>query len=186
MQQYEKEFLKFHILAIVRDVMLFTMCLIALISPVHVISAGNRAFSFFELLADTFLAFSNFAKLDLLSVNWLALITTLLLLVSTFIAAARIIKGIAAFIDWDMYVIDTYDKVFDDPRGAFAGNFLLTTLLFFSLLSAIISFFLSTMYCYWNYLPFILHLFVVLVTNSMMHRVARSVKLQVIYDRFCK
>ena len=186
MQQYEKEFLKFHILALVRDVMLFTMCLIALMSPIHVISAGNRAFSFFELLMDTYLAFSNFAKLNFLSVNWLALIATLLLLISTFVAAARIIRGIAAFIDWDMYVIDTYDKVFDDPRGAFAGNFLLTTLLFFSLLSVIISVFLSTMYVYGEMISFILHLFVVLVTNTMMHRVARSVKLQVIYDRFCK
>ena len=186
MQQYEKDFIKFHILTLVRDVMLFVMCVLALMSPIHVRSAGVRSYSFSEFLCDTAISFSEPTKLDLLSVNWLVLLASLLLFVSIFMLAVRIIRRIVAFIDWDMYVIDTYDKVFDNPNSAFAGNFVVTTLLFFALLSVIISVFLSTMSIALNDLAFLLHLSVVFITTLMMHRVAHSVKLQVVYDRFCR
>lgn len=186
MKHYETDFIKFHILKLLRDLTLLTMCILAFISPVRVSSAGRIAHSLPELLTDTFdLFFEPYP--NFLAVNWLVLITTLVVVFAAVLLIIRIIKAIVAFIDWDIYAIRTYDAAAENPRRVFSRNFFVTTLLFLAFIAFVVAIFTGMLSVREiNMLAFIAHLTFVIITNAMMHRVAHSVKLQVIYDKFCR
>ena len=186
MKHYETDFIKFHILKLLRDITLLTMCILSFITPIKVRSAGVLSHSFPELLTDTFdLFFEPYA--DFLAVNWLVLITTLVVVFAAVLLIIRIIKAIVAFIDWDIYAIRTYDAAAENPRRVFSRNFFITTLLFLAFIAFAVAIFTGMLSVRGiNMLAFIAHFVFVIITNAMMHYVAHSVKLQVVYDRFCR
>ena len=140
MQQYKKHFLKFHILELIRDVLLLTLLISSLFIPIF-LTNGEFTYSLWQFLERTVLTlqtldhavFNIFAFLEL---NWAYLLAVILYNILVILLIVHIIRGIATFIDFDLYAIKAYKKISGNPRHRFASHFRAMTLFRLLLLSS--------------------------------------------------
>lgn len=140
MQQYKKNFLKFHILELIRDVFLLSLLISSLFVPIF-LTNGEFTYSLWQYVENTVTTlqtldpvfFNIFAFLEL---NWAYLLAVILYNVLVILLVVRVIRGIATFIDFDLYVIHAYKRISQNPRHRFASHFRAMTLFRLWLLSS--------------------------------------------------